>query len=253
MRFENHVAIVTGGGGGIGFGIAQGLIEEGARVVIVGRRENVLQEAVAVLGPAAGYIAGDISNPAHAQHMVDETLNRYGRLDMLVNNAAIRLLERPIGQQPLEDIDLLIDVNLRGSILITNAAVPHLLNSPAPAILNISSASGRSPAAFTGVYGATKIALIHLTRVWAIELAPKVRVNCLCPGPTHTPAFEQVRAIFPPLEEVAAADTLLGRVSDVSDVVPACLMLLDSQDGAYITGAVLDVDGGYQIIGRQRG
>ncbi|TVR23556.1 MAG: SDR family oxidoreductase [Anaerolineaceae bacterium] len=252
MGLADKVAIITGGGEGIGYAIAEGLVNAGARVVVCGRREAVLQEAVKKLGSQADYVVGDVSDADQSREIIEQTVSRYGALHYLVNNAAVRLAGA-IGQMPIEQIDASLAVNLRGPILMAHWAVPHLAQAEGSSILNVSSASGRSPALGTGVYGATKSALIHLTRVWAAELAPQgIRVNCISPGPTLTPAFKFIQDNFVPnLDDIAAAETVIGRVADSREMMPPALMLLDDEQSSYVTGAVLDIDGGYHMLARR--
>ncbi|MFY0563119.1 SDR family NAD(P)-dependent oxidoreductase [Archangium lansingense] len=247
MRFAGKSALVTGGSEGIGFAIAAGLVEEGARVVLVARREDKLEEAVRKLGPHASYVVGDAASQETAARAVEAALSRHGGLDLLVNNAGI-LRPGPIGEMSLEDVDAMLAVNVRATVVFTNAAVKVLSGRKGAAILNISSAAGRRPLPNISMYGATKAAVQHLTQTWAIELASRgIRVNCLCPGATGTPAFNAVKQLVPGFEEQTLEKSLIKRVAPPEELARHALTLLDEKDGGFVTGAIWDVDGGYQL------
>jgi NAD(P)-dependent dehydrogenase (short-subunit alcohol dehydrogenase family) len=247
MRFEGKSAIVTGGSEGIGFGIAEALVDEGARVVLVARREDKLAQAAGELGDAASYVVGDAGSPQVAEAAVNAAVERHGGLDLLVNNAGL-LLPGVVATQPMDEIELMFRVNLRSAIVFVQASIGAMRGRPGAAILNISSASGHIPNAGTGVYGAFKAGLDHLTQVWAIELAPLgIRVNGLSPGPVDTPALAQVTAIIPDLPAKSAQSTLLKRIARVEEIARPALCLLDERDGAFVNGAIWHVDGGMMM------
>lgn len=245
MRFKGKSAIVTGASEGIGLAFARGLVENGARVVLVARREAVLREAAAALGPAASYVCGDVADADTAERAVAAATTLHGGLDLLVNNAGV-LLGGGIGQQPVEDIDRMIGVNLRAPILFTRAAVAAMTGRPGAAMLIVGSASGRWPSPGIAIYGATKAALVYLTQTWAMELAPAgIRVNCLSPGGTETPALAAVAEVVPGFRESATATNLIKRFATPDEIARAGLFLLDDSQGGYATGATWDLDGGY--------
>jgi NAD(P)-dependent dehydrogenase (short-subunit alcohol dehydrogenase family) len=247
MRFEGKSVIVTGGSEGIGFGIAAALVREGARVVLVARREDKLAQAAGALGDAASYVVGDAGLVAVAEAAVKAAVERHGGLDLLVNNAGL-LLPGVVATQSMDDVDRMFGVNLRSAIVFVRAAMGAMRGRPGAAILNISSASGHIPSAGTGVYGAFKAGLDHLTKVWAIELAPLgIRVNGLSPGPVDTPALAQVTSIIPDLPAKSAQSTLLKRIARVEEIVRPALSLLDERDGAYVNGTIWHVDGGFML------
>jgi NAD(P)-dependent dehydrogenase (short-subunit alcohol dehydrogenase family) len=247
MRFEGKSVIVTGGSEGIGFGIAAALVGEGARVVLVARREDKLAQAAGELGDAASYVVGDAGLSAVAEAAVKAALERHGGLDLLVNNAGL-LLPGVVATQSMEEVDRMFGVNLRSAIVFVRAAMGAMRGRSGAAILNISSASGHIPSAGTGVYGAFKAGLDHLTKVWAIELAPLgIRVNGLSPGPVDTPALAQVTSIIPDLPAKSAQSTLLKRIARVEEIVRPALCMLDERDGAYVNGTIWHVDGGFML------
>jgi len=246
MRFDGKSVLITGGSEGIGFAIAAGLVKEGARVLLVARREEVLAEAARKLGPNASYLAGDVASTQTAERAVEAALSRHGGLDLLVNNAGI-LRPGTVADLSMEDVDAMLAVNLRSAVTFTHAAVKPMSQRKGAAILMISSAVGRIPLPGMSVYGATKAAMQHLTVTWAVELAEQgIRVNCLCPGATETPAFREAAKLIPHLEPWTLANSLIKRVAPAEEVARHALTLLDEKDGGFVTGAIWDVDGGYQ-------
>jgi len=247
MRFAGKSAVITGASEGIGFAIAAGLAKEGARVVLVARREDKLEEAVRKLGPQASYVVGDVASQDTAARAVEAAVRRHGGLDLLVNNAGI-LRPGAIGAMSLEDVDAMFSVNVRGTVVFTNEAVKVMSGRKGAAILNISSAAGRRPLPMISIYGATKAAVQHLTQTWAIELAARgIRVNCLCPGAIETPAFRSVADVVPGFEQAALDKSLIKRILPAEELARHALTLLDERDGGFVTGSIWDVDGGYQL------
>jgi 3-oxoacyl-[acyl-carrier protein] reductase len=247
MRFSGKSAVVTGSSEGIGFAIAASLVEEGARVVLVARREDTLAEAVRKLGPHASYVVGDAASQETAERAVEAAVSRHGGLDLLVNNAGI-LRPGAIGALSLEDVDTMFSVNVRGAVAFTNAAVKALSGRKGAAILLISSSAGRHTIPYLSVYGAMKVALQHLTQTWAIELAERgIRVNCLRPGATRTPAFHAATQAIPNLEQVTLDNSLIKRVASPDELARHALTLLDEKAGGFVTGAIWDVDGGHML------
>jgi 3-oxoacyl-[acyl-carrier protein] reductase len=247
MRFKGKSAVITGASEGIGFAIAAGLVEEGARVVLVARREDTLAEAVRKLGPNASSVVGDVSSGETAERAIAAAVSRHGGLDLLVNNAGM-LRPGMVGTLSLEDVDAMLALNVRGTVAFTNAAVQALSGRQGAAILMISSSAGRVPLPALAVYGATKAAVQHLTQTWAIELASRgIRVNCLCPGATNTPAFNAAKQLIPHLEPWTLEHSLIKRVAPPEEVARLALTLLDERDGGFVTGAILDAHGGYQL------
>lgn len=244
MRFEGKSALVTGASEGIGFAIAQGLVQEGARVVIVARREDKLAEAVQRLGRGASYVAGDVADPATAKRAVAETVARHGGLDLLVNNAGV-LVPGTLATYSVEDVDRMLGVNLRAAFAFTQAAVAPLTGREGAAILMVSSIARRANIPGTSMYGATKVGLIYLTRSWAIELAPAgIRVNCISPGLTDTPAVRAAAKHIPNLVDDQLARALIKRTATPEEIARVALTLLDARTSGFVTGANWDIDGG---------
>ncbi|WP_046471333.1 SDR family NAD(P)-dependent oxidoreductase [Allosalinactinospora lopnorensis] len=250
MRFDGKTAIVTGGSEGIGFAVAEGLASGGARVVLVARREGAAAEAAEKLGPHASYVAGDVAHEETAERAVAHAVEQHGGLDLLVCNAGT-LIPGAVTEQPMEQVDRTIAVNLRGTIAFMRQAAPAMGRREGAAAVLVSSATGRQPMAGMGAYGATKAALNYLVPTWAIELAPmRIRVNAVCPGGTYTPALRAATAAVPELEEATIATNLVKRIAAPEEIAGPVLTLLDDTVSGYVTGAIWDVDGGYQ---RDRG
>jgi NAD(P)-dependent dehydrogenase (short-subunit alcohol dehydrogenase family) len=248
-RFEDRVALVTGGGTGIGRAIAVRLASEGARVVVTGRRTGPLEETVEAIrengSGAAEITAGDVSSPEDAERMVAGTVSRFGSLSVLVNNAGVIRRDRPAGKTTPEEWTEQLDINLTGAFLVSRAALPHL-RATGGAIVNVASVLGSVAVPGTAAYQASKAGLLGLTRSMAIDAAPEVRVNAVSPGLVHTPLSYQDRPDFDEhLAEFAEAHPLkrVGRPGDIA----AAVAFLASREASWITGTNLTVDGGYTV------
>ena len=244
MRFENKVAIVTGGSRGIGFAIAQALIQERARVVIAGRDVTAGEQAAHKLG--ARFVACDVSDRVQAQTLIQTTIADLGRIDILINNAAIHRAARFEDESP-EVWEAMYRVNVLGTVYPSQAVVPMMKQQNNGHIVHIASKAGVVGEPGHAAYSASKGAVIALTRAMAIELAPHhIVVNCVCPGPVLT---DMLRGVFP---DSAERDRLgheapLGRIGLPEDVVGATL-LLASHEANWITGQAISVDGGFSIL-----
>ncbi len=243
-KLNGKVALVTGGGSGIGRASAERLAADGATVVVAGRNEEQLKE-VAATHERIDYIVADVSQPAQVKALVEGVVAKHGRLDILFNNAGVAKFV------PLEHVDAAhyeeqFNINVRGLIDVTQQALPHLKKNGG-VILNNASVVGDDPMANGSVYSATKAAVIALGRSWAKELAPaKVRVNTVSPGPIETPIFSKIGMSEKDLNEMAAgiqASVPLGRFGKPEEIA-SIVAFLASDDAAYITGAQYKVDGG---------
>jgi NAD(P)-dependent dehydrogenase (short-subunit alcohol dehydrogenase family) len=243
----SRVAIVTGGGTGLGAAAARLLFRQGLDVVLVGRRPEPLETMRAELGGRTLPLAADVGDPASPRRIVDEALRVFGRLDVLVNNAAV------ITNGPLESFDRPTfeqhyAVNVAGPFFLLAAALPALRRSPDAAVVNISSSVGSIVKPGSMLYGSTKAALEYLTRAWAYELAAdRIRVNCIAPGPVDTP----IHATYSDDLDATYADLArrlpLGRMGDADDIA-AWVWLLVAPETAWTTGNIVHVDGG-QVLG----
>jgi NAD(P)-dependent dehydrogenase (short-subunit alcohol dehydrogenase family) len=249
MRVKDKVAIVTGAATGIGQTTAEVLAAEGAKVVVAdidaaGGEATVA--AICAKGGVAVFVPADISKETDAQRISDEAVRNFGRIDILVNNAATFVLKG--FDASVEDWQRSLGVNVIGTALVTKHAVePMKKNGGAIVILASISSFVAQPNFFA--YSATKAALLQMTRNMALDLGPhKIRVNCVCPGTILTAAsYRHMERVGMTLEQFNAeegAKTFLGRIGQTREVA-AAILFLASDEASYITGASLLVDGGY--------
>jgi 3-oxoacyl-[acyl-carrier protein] reductase len=252
MRLKDRVALITGGAAGIGQATALRFAEEGARVVICDVTEEAGRQTAAMLGPDTAFYKVDVTDRRAVQEWVDDVAARYGRIDILVNNAGIlrdaQLVKykdgQVVGQMSEEDFDRVVAVNLKGVFNCTQAVVPYMIRQGGGVILNASSVVGLDGNFGQTNYVATKAGVIGMTKVWARELGRYgIRVNAVAPGFILT---DMVRQMPEKILEGMRGRIPLGRLGDPRDVANAYLFLA-SDEAAYITGAVLRVDGGIVI------
>lgn len=245
--FAGRTALVTGGGSGIGRAVAVALANRGMRVLVTGRRAVALN-ATAELAPGITPFPADVTDQAGTQRAVQAAVAISGRLDLLVNNAAV------LGPAPLGEIDpstarQVWETNVLGLVLLTQAALPHLAASKG-SVINVSSAFGAKPAPGVSQYGASKAAVNQLTRSWALELAGRgIRVNAVAPGPTETGALHRSGRTPEQVEQIKARERQripLGRRGEPGDVAYWVVALADPA-ASWITGQVIGVDGGYLL------
>ena len=238
-----RVAIVTGGTRGIGRAVAEGFVSAGAKVVVASRKGDACAETEAHLTAMGGDALG-LATHAGAlddlQALVDRTVERFGGVDIVVNNAA-NALTQPLGEFTPEAWQKSFDVNLRGPVFLVQAALPYLRASEHAAVVNVISAGAFLFAANVAMYAAAKAGMMSFTRSMAAQFAPLgVRVNALAPGTTDT---DMVRANPPEAQASMAAASLLRRPADPDEMVGPVLFLV-SDASSFMTGQVLLVDGG---------
>ncbi|MUN63022.1 glucose 1-dehydrogenase [Kocuria sediminis] len=245
-RFEDRVAVVTGASRGIGLGIAERLVAEGARVCLTARKPEALEAAVECLGGPERAIAvpGQGSDPDHHAEVVERTLEAFGRLDHLVNNTGINPVYGTLDELDHAAARKIVEVNVLGTLSMTRAAARTGLGAHG-SVVNVASVAGTRPAPGIGFYGATKAAVLHLTEELALELAPRVRVNAVAPAIVRT---RFAAALLAEGEEQVAAGYPLGRIGTPADVAAATAFLL-SEDASWITGRTLVLDGGSGLNG----
>jgi len=234
VRLEGRVALVTGGAQGIGAAIADGLAAEGATV------------AIADMNPPEGGIRADVANEDDVRRMVDETLERHGRLDILINNAGLyaSLAMRPFTEIPLEEWRQVMDVNVASMFLTCRAAVPVMREQRGGKIVNISSGTPFRGVPFLLHYVTSKGAIVALTRALARELGKDdIRVNCIAPGFTMSAGVEAHPEVVEKLRDVSVAARTIQRDQVPEDVVGAVVFLC-TPAADFITGQTMVIDGG---------
>jgi NAD(P)-dependent dehydrogenase (short-subunit alcohol dehydrogenase family) len=258
MLLKGKVAIVTGGGRGIGRAIATKLAGEGARVVATARTESEIREVAAEIDRKHGAgnahaVVADVSRESDCEKIVADARKAFGAVDILINNAAIYGPVQPVEKFSVRDWDAVMAVNLRAPMLLSQFVLPEMYNRKSGAILNISTVGAKAAFALSSAYTASKAGLIGLTRVLAAEAAAKgVRVNAICPGPvTETRMSQDLSREFAAYFNADADDSLKrmlgsilqGRPQTAAEIAEAALFLVSDLSSA-ITGQTLNVDGG---------
>ncbi len=242
--FENKVVLITGGGTGIGKAAAAAFIAEGAKVVISGRRQSVLEAATKEMGASAHFVVADVSKNGEPKVIVDETIAKYNQLDVLVNNAGA-LMMGPLMETSDEEIERIYQVNVFATLALSREALPHLIKTKG-SIINISSTVSKGVMAGLSVYASSKAAVDHLTRTLAAENGPSgVRVNAVAPGMTATDMSAGIRSDEQMLA-MMVQQTPLGRVGEPSDIAKA-ILLLAGDDAGWITGQIVQASGGMML------
>jgi NAD(P)-dependent dehydrogenase (short-subunit alcohol dehydrogenase family) len=246
-QFTGQVVIVTGAGSGIGRATAAAFADAGAHVLGVGRRTDALA-GTAAQHPAIAVHPADITQDGAAEAVVQAAVGRWGRIDVLVNNAGV-FTAMPLSEATAHRIAQLLDVNVTAPSVLASVALPYLKDSRG-AIVNVSSTFGHRPAAGAGHYGASKAALEQLTRSWALELAPDgIRVNAVAAGPTESEALSAAGLPDAAVDQIKADEAAripLGRRGDPTEIA-GWILRLAGTGTAWLTGQVLTVDGGLEL------
>jgi NAD(P)-dependent dehydrogenase (short-subunit alcohol dehydrogenase family) len=255
-RLSGKVALVTGSTSGIGKAIVERFAEQGAKVVVTGRRQELGQRIVSEMNQAGGearFFRADISNDQECEAIVQCVVETFGGLDILVNNAALlprkpdgSMADGPLHITETEYWDRTWNVSLRSTFLISKLAIPHLLSSERPTIINIASNHGVTGCGMD-VYSAIKGAIISLTRSMAVSYGHKIRVNCISPGMVIVERTQLLWDSTPEMHE-QVQEGYLTRIGHPDDIAN-CALYLASDEAEYITGANFVIDGGASIHG----
>ena len=243
---DGKVAIVTGGNGGIGFGIAQGLAAAGATIVIASRNQDKTAQAITeirALGVQAMGLPTDVQDEASVQAMVEATVSAFGRVDILVNNAGIVIAKAP-QDYTLDEWDQVVNVNLTGIFLCSKEVYPHMVTAGGGKIINIGSMFSVFGSGGAASYAASKGGVVQLSKSLAVAWAKdNVQVNTILPGWIHTELIDHIKA-RPERYNAITARIPEGRWGEPDDLAGAAVFLA-SRASDYITGIALPVDGGY--------
>jgi NAD(P)-dependent dehydrogenase (short-subunit alcohol dehydrogenase family) len=243
---KDKIAVVTGASRGIGRAIAQAFAREGASVVICGRKQEALDQVASEIGGAAGAVfplACHVGRQDQIQRLVETANTKFGRIDILVNNAATNIAQEPVLQIDEGKFDKMIEVNLKSAFRLMQAIAPGMCERGWGSIINIASISGIRPQYHGMLYSMTKAALIMMTQSYALELGPRgVRVNAIAPGMIQTVLSEYYWKDEANLKKIMEDQPIkhLGQPEEIAEIA----VLLASDRGSYITGQTMTVDGG---------
>ena len=243
-RLSDKVAIVTGAASGIGLGIAQLFVKEGAKVVFSDINKSG-KDAAAAAGRNALFIECDVSDVESVRNLVTKTLETFGTIDILINNAGI-IYQKPISETSDEDWNAVININLKGPFLLSREILPTFEKQGKGKIVNMASIAGIIGYENLSAYCASKGGIIAMTRSLALEYAPKnINVNCICPGAIKTGMTKVIEDNELMLKQVLMSIPV-GRMGDPIDIANAALYLA-SDESDYVTGASIVVDGGWSV------
>lgn len=253
MRLENKVAIITGGGSGVGAATARLFASEGAKVVVTGRRpEPIAAVAAEVAGVA---VAGDTGDPAHAAQVVAEAVSVFGGIDVIVASAGVGI-EGTVGDMSDEDWRRTMDTNLNGPMMLVRATLPVMLERGGGSIVLVASTNGMAAAPASAAYDVSKAGLIALARAIAVDYGPRgIRANALCPGWVMTPMGDESMDELGASKgisrqeayDLATADVPLRRAGTAEEMA-ACCLFLASDESSIVTGTSLVADAGGQAV-----
>jgi NAD(P)-dependent dehydrogenase (short-subunit alcohol dehydrogenase family) len=247
-EFIGKVVLITGGNAGIGRATATEFAKQGAKVVVSGRREKEGHEVIAeikALGGETIFVKTDVSKESDVEAMIERTLETFGRLDYAFNNAGIEETLTPLSNQTEETYDQIMDINVKGVWLSLKHEIPAMLKTGGGAIVNNSSIAGLIGVAMAPVYGASKHAVIGLTKSVALEYAKQnIRVNAVAPGAIETRLLRDVVFTTPEARRRLESVQPMGRIGQPEEIASTVVWLC-SVGASFVTGQTLAVDGGY--------
>jgi NAD(P)-dependent dehydrogenase (short-subunit alcohol dehydrogenase family) len=245
---SGKVVLITGGSRGLGRAMSLGLAAAGAKIVVSSRKLDNCKALVAEIESAGGEalaVSAHTGEVEQLDRLIEESYGRFGRVDVLINNAAINPGSGPLSDLEPSLFDKMFAVNLRGPWYLASRVARRMAEHGGGSVINILSVSGLRPAAYQGFYSATKAGLDAMTKVMAQEWAPhNIRVNSIAPGSYHSDLFDWSAANIPGLEEGAKAASLMNRIAESKEILGPVLYLA-SDAASYTTGACLIADGGY--------
>jgi gluconate 5-dehydrogenase len=246
FSLENKLALITGGGTGLGLGIAKAFLEAGAKVVITGRREEVLKEAVGELGVNAAFVVNDVSNLAGLPELVHNIEQEHGAIDILVNNAGINVKKHAL-ELTDEEFNRIIQTNLNAVFALTREVARGMTERKNGSIIMITSMAAMYGLSKVAAYGASKTAVLGMTRILASDLSPHgIRVNAIAPGFIDSPMLRKALDSDAERKAKVMGRTPMGRLGEASDIGYAAVYLA-SDAAKYVTGVNLPVDGGNSV------
>jgi dehydrogenase/reductase SDR family protein 4 len=243
---EGKVAIVTGASRGIGQSIAEVFAREGAKVVLAGRKQETLEKVAESIGPNARPIACHVGKAEQLQKLVDSTMREFGRIDILVNNAATNIAQGPCLEMDEGQFDKMVEINLKSTFRLMRLVAPGMCERGSGSIINIASIAGLRPQLHSFLYSMTKAALIMMTKSYAVELGPMgVRVNAIAPGLIQTVLSEYYWKDDERRSKQLGAQPVkhLGQPVEIAEIA----LMLAGEQSSYMTGQTLIVDGGYLL------
>jgi len=251
MKLANKVALITGAGSGMGKAAALIFASEGAKVAAADISEEQVKETAAEITKKGGQaiaIRADVSKSEDVKRMVDETVAKFGALNIVYNNAGIEGESNFVSNMTEEQFDRVIAINLRGVFLGMKYALPHLIKAGGGSIINQASIAGLVAVRGGAAYSASKAGVIALTRVAALEYGRyNIRVNSICPGAIETPMAQRIRKGAPPNPKAIQRISVLGRMAEPEEIAKVALFLA-SDDASFATGAPFIIDGGWTVM-----
>jgi NAD(P)-dependent dehydrogenase (short-subunit alcohol dehydrogenase family) len=250
MKLANKVVLITGAGSGMGKSAALIFAVEGAKVAAVDVAETQVKETVAEIAKRGGdaiAIRADVSKSEDVKRMIDDTVARFGGLNIMYNNAGIEGESNFMSNMTEDQFDRVIAINLRGVFLGMKYALPHLIKAGGGSIINQASIAGMIAVRGGAAYSASKAGVIALTRVAALEYGRyNIRVNAICPGAIETPMAQRIRQGQPPNPKAIQRISVLGRMAEPEEIAKVALFLA-SDDSSFATGAPFVIDGGWTV------